>query len=377
MNYSKNESKTERSFLFRTKKWEVFLVILLALLLASCGPSPEEQTATAVALTAAAVTDTPTPIPTSTPTPTPTPIPYDLSILVADEDGVPIMDATVKLADVGEVGTQISDAVGQVSWDNLPGESVNISISAQGYFPIDLSKTIERGPNELAIVLEQDPYGLLPSKACAPGEKLVYVEDFQDGEAEGWPEIELQAQDWSLGPDPNTAEDIVLSRPAAIEGSAVYSDQEFGNSVWRIRFKPIGLPIYFFNWFWSFGGYAVDGTDVEWSAYQIWVHPPDVRVFRAQQPISTITLRDTKRSLESDVWHQLEVSIYNGKLEVWIDGAMFLTYNDPKPLPGGTMIFGAGLGEPLDPESIVYYNNISVCELTAPFTPMTTPEPNP
>ena len=353
------------------------IIAIIVSILAGCGPSPEEQAATAVALTAAAATDTPTPIPTSTPTLTPTPIPYNLSVLVTDEDGIPIIDATIVLAEIGNEDTQITDAVGQVTWDDLPGEIVNLSISAQGYFPTDMSKTIERGPNEFEVVLERDPYGLLPSEVCAPGENLLYVEDFQDGEAQGWPEIELQAQDWSLGPDPNAAEDIVLSRPAAIEGSAEFTGQEFGNSVWRVRFKAIGVPIYFFNWFWNTGRYAVDGTTVEWSAYQIWFHPPNIRVGRAQPPISSIALRDSLRMLESDVWHQLEVSTYNGTLEIWIDGARFLTYTDPQPLPGGTMVIGQGLGEPLDPESVVYYNNISVCELTAPFVPMPTPEPNP
>jgi hypothetical protein len=288
------------------------------------------------------------------------------------------MDANVVLAEVDEnAGTQTTDDSGRVAWYNLPGEVVSLAISAQGYLPTDISKTIERGPNELVAVMELDPYGLLPSEACAPGENLLYIEDFQDGEAQGWPEIELQAQDWSVGPDPIVVEDIVLSRSAAIEGSAELTGQDFGNSVWRVHFKAIGWPIYFFNWFWNSGGYAVDGTPVAWSAYQIWVHPPNVRVFRAQPPISSISLRDSLRMLESDVWHQLEVSTYNGTLEVWIDGARFLTYTDPQPLPGGTMIIGQGFGEPLDPESIVYYNNISVCELTGPFVPMPAPEPNP
>ena len=353
-------------------------IIAIVSVLVGCGPSPEEQTATAVALTAAAATNTPTPVPTSTPTPTPTPIPYDLSVLVTDGDGIPIMDATVVLAEVDEdAGTQTTDEVGQVAWYNLPGEIVNLSISAQGYLPTNMRKTIERGSNEIKFVLDRDPYGILPSEACAPGENLLYIEDFQDGEAQGWPEIDLQSQDWNVGPDPNAAEDIVLSRSVAVDGSAELTGQEFGNSVWRVHFKAIGWPIYSFNWFWNTGRYAVDGTTVEWSAYQIWVHPPNIRVFRGQPPISSISLRDSMRMLESDVWHQLEVSTYNGTLEIWIDGARFLTYTDPQPLPGGTMVISQGLGESQDPEYVVYYNNISVCELTAPFVPMLTPEPNP
>ena len=34
--------------------------------------------------------------------------------------------------------------------------------------------------------LSSDPNGLLPINACAPGEELIYLEDFQDGEAQDW-----------------------------------------------------------------------------------------------------------------------------------------------------------------------------------------------
>ncbi|MCJ7566563.1 MAG: hypothetical protein MUO58_03365 [Anaerolineales bacterium] len=78
--------------------------------------------------------------------------------------------------------------------------------------------------------------------------------------------------------------------------------------------------------------------------------------------------------MRSEVWHQLEISTYEGALEIWIDGVRFLTYNDPKPLPGGAITLGAGYGEPLDPQSVVYYDDLVVCELTAPFAPMPTPE---
>jgi len=368
------------------KIWIGLAIILIGAFLSSCGPSPEEQTATAVALTAAAATSTPTvtptftPTPTSThtPTPTPTPIPYDLSVLVTGDEDAPIVGAIVVLAEIGtEIGTQITDDVGQAFWYDLPEETVNLSISAQGYFPLEKTDSIKRGINQVAVVLERDPPGLLPSEACAPGERLLYIEDFQDGEAQGWPEIEYRAQDWDIGPGPDMPGDMVLFRPAEHEGGAEFHDQTFDNAVWRLQFMPIGMPIFHFDWHWA-KDYEVEEGTVRRSNYSLWFHPPDIRVFRSQRDLfPTINLRDVVRTMKRDVWHQIEISTYEGTLEVWIDGVRFLSYEDPKPLPGGIMTLGQGYEEPLDPQSIVYYDDIVVCELTAPFVPMPTPEPTP
>lgn len=355
-------------------------IILIGLLLSGCGPSPEEQTATAVALTAAAATDTPTPTltpsptPTSTPTPTPTPIPYDLSLVVIDENDIPIEGASVNLfVAESDEGIQTTDDSGQTTWTNLPGETVNLSIGAQGYFPIEVSETIERGPNQLNVVLERDPFGLLPSEACAPGERLLYIEDLQDGEAQQWPSIELRANGWNVETHPDTPGNIVISRLGEFEGGALFHGQTFDNAVWRLRFMPVGRPIFNFAWHLA-DAYEVDEGAVEWSSYAIWFHPPRINVFREQPPLSTVILREIERTMRSGEWHRLEIGTYEGVLEIWIDGVRFVTYEDPKPLPEGAIILGVGFGEALDPQSIIYYDDLVVCELTSPFVPMPTPE---
>ena len=62
--------------------------------------------------------------------------------------------------------------------------SGNLQVSAPGYHAASQPVTLERGPNELAVVLQRDPLGLAAADACAPDEKLLYIEDFQDGEAQ-------------------------------------------------------------------------------------------------------------------------------------------------------------------------------------------------
>jgi hypothetical protein len=79
--------------------------------------------------------------------------------------------------------------------------------------------------------------------------------------------------------------------------------------------------------------------------------------------------------MKSDVWHHLEISRYEGIFEIWIDGNSFLSYTDPKPLPEGYIHLSVGLGDPVDPESVMYYDDFVICELTAPFESKPTPEP--
>ena len=143
------------------KQIGLLIVVLVLIGLLGCGPSPE-----AVA-TMTAEAWTPTPPPTATPTP----IPYALTVKVVDAEGNPVPDASVVLAELGEdeMGTQTSDADGQVAWTDLPGENVSLSVQGQGYFAGEVSQAIERGPNEVTVSLEADPFGLLPSVACAPG----------------------------------------------------------------------------------------------------------------------------------------------------------------------------------------------------------------
>jgi len=50
-----------------------------------------------------------------------------------------------------------------------------------------------------------------------------------------------------------------------------------------------------------------------------------------------------------------------------------MIYQDPRPLPGGKL--GLYVAETTDAESVAYFDDVSICELTAPFVPMPTPEP--
>ncbi|MGB2963205.1 MAG: hypothetical protein WBB69_04390 [Anaerolineales bacterium] len=349
------------------------LVVLLAA--SGCGPSPEELAATSAAKTAAAVTDTPVPTPTQTPTPTPTPIPYDISVLVTGVEDGPLVGAAVLLDEIeGSAGQQITDDVGHAFWYDLPGETVSLSVSAQGYFPQDITEAINRGINQLTVNLERDPHGILPSEVCGPGEKLLYMEDFQDGEAQGWPEIDSRAQGWEIGPNPDVPGDIIVTN--TLESQDVFAFLQgfsFENAVWRARFMYSGDRQTTFVWHYLEEPYETEDGEVNDSRYIAIFGPDGFIAGRITYPLNHIHLAINQDFTTQDEWHDIEISTYDGVYEVWRDGIRMLFYTDPQPLPGGGIFLELDQSDGGE-QSIVYFDDFAVCELTAPFTPLSTPE---
>ena len=358
--------------------WIGLPVILIGVLSSGCGPSAEEQAATAVALTAAAATNTPTitptftSTPTTTPTPTPTPIPYDLSVLVTGDEDATLVGATVILAEIsGESGTQITDDVGQANWNDLPGETVTLSISAQGYFPAETSETIERGANQMTVVLERDPFGLLPIEACGPNEQILYIEDLQDGNADGWPEIELRAQGFDIGYHPDEPADNVIVFSGNFGGSSYLENILVNNVVWRAQFLIDGSAMVSFGWRVAPEPYETEEGTVTYSRYAL-NFEGGFYVLRITYPIRDVLVAGSPYKAKSGVWHSIEISIFEGRIEVWRDGFRLLAYTDPNPLPEGGIFLEA---LPFVDNTIVYFDDMALCELTEPFVPMPTPEP--
>jgi hypothetical protein len=300
-------------------------------------------------------------------------VPYDVSLVVTGEENAPIIGAYVVLEEVGdETGTQITDEVGQAFWYNLPGETVSLSISSQGYFPLDMTESVDRGINQIMVALERDPHGLLPSEACAPGEKLLYIEDFQDGEAQGWQEIEFRAQGWDLGPHPDSPGDKVVLALGTTESWVNLQGFTFENAVARIQLMPEGLVTSGIRWYLVEEPYEFQGDTIEWSSYDVFFELDGINIHRGQSPRRSVQLLGSRKILRGSAWHNIEIITYDGKLEFWVDGARLLVYQDPRPLPGGAL--NLWVNQSTDDRSVVYFDDISVCELTAPYVPMPTPE---
>lgn len=336
------------------------LLIMLAIVLLGCGLSPEEQAATSVALTQAAITSTPT----ITPTWTPTPVPYDLALLIRNRYGDPIVGASVA---VEGYGSQTTDAAGEVYWYDLPGDPVNLSIDARGYFPQTQTAPITRGRNQITITLDQDPHELLESQACTPSENLVYLEDFQNGHAQGWLIDEGVDVGQEIQPVPAPEGDMVLQWPPMYGGVIFLDEMHVENSVVRIWFMipknggfMIGINAIVVP-------YELSGKTVEYSAYTTFIDEEGAYGYREARPDVTDELVGRSRPISSGEWHLLEVSAFEGVFEIWVDQTRYLTYQDPSPLPGGTLRL-ANWKETED--GAVLFDDISICEMTEPFAPI-------
>jgi hypothetical protein len=347
----------------------IAIVSLLILILAACGPSSEELAATSAAETAAAATSTPTSTPVPTATPTPTPVPYDLSIIVTGEEDTPLVGAEVHIEEIeGEDGIQLSDEVGQVFWYDIPGGTVNLTVSAQGYFPSDVSEVIDRGITQLTINLERDPHGLLLDGVCAPGQKVLYIEDFQDGEAQGWSEeIKMRTMGWDIIPHPDSQGNLVLVNNHNYGAGAMLENVPFGPAVWHLQFMTDGKQIIRLEWHWKYD-YTDETGYVENSAYYARFEQPNTLVIDRQKGESDVGLFGlTPFSIKKGEWQTVDISTFEGRFEFWFNDQILVSYKDPDPLPAGDIVIG--LDEVVGDEQVLYFDNFVVCELTEPYTP--------
>jgi len=370
----------------KTKTLSLSILLVAVILLTACGPSAE-QIAT---MTASAWTPTPRPTATPTITPSPTPVPYDLTVKVTDADGNPIAGASVVFPESGNGDPVAADDAGQAAWSNLASPGGSLTVTAQGYLKGEQSLILERGPNEVVVKLERDPFGILPSEACASGEQLVYLEDFQDGEAQGWHGDE---NDQPVSRYVGSASDAEANSVWTIDATKIteYGDNAwlgasydngtagyFGDAVWRMRFMVSRSTAPTFGWHSAgpseFGGQEVTGTGY---AFHFWGAPYnqihlnrtifDVSGVLSDKDVVTGTF--TQAPMQ---WHQMELSSYQGHLQMWIDGKLEAEYTDSEPLPAGGI--GIWIGPFTDKSiTVLYFDNIAVCGLSAPFTSMFTP----
>lgn len=352
-----------------------FAVWIGVVLIASCGPT-EEEIAT---MTASAWTPTPTP----TVTPSPTPMPYDLTVTVTDAEGNPITGASAVFPESGNVEPVQVDGSGSVSWTNLHGPVGSVIVTAQGYFKAEQAIELQRGLNEASVTLERDPFGVLSSEACGAGESLLYMDDFQDGEAQGWNfayNTNAGAHYVASAPDAGTNSVLTIdANKITYYGGDAYlggnGSETFGDSVWRMKFMVSRPTAPSFVWRGS-GPLELGGqqfTHAQYGFYfaggisQVQLNRsleggPNVVVSNPR--LTTASFRQTEMQ-----WYQMEVSTYQGHTQLWIDGKKVMEYTDTVPLPPGNI--GIWIGAFTEPSTtVLYFDNISVCGLGAPFASM-------
>ena len=352
------------------------LTVLILVLLSSCGQPAATQ----------APADTPVPPPTETPLP-PTPEPLSLTVLVTDESGAPIPGAEIIFPEAGAYVPVQADQSGTFKWTDLKRETASLKILAPGYFPTEQVVTLQPGLNEASIALKFDPFSLLPSAACGTGETLLYMEDFQDGDAQNWRNGDpASAASMYVAPAPDDAANSVFifdaskmtPGPDAFLG-ANYAGvpSPFGDVVWRVRFMVNKVTAPTFNWHEAgpseFGGQAVDATRY---AFNFSSSSIDLRrtLFGLPGPLWDQSVDKGAFTQIPETWHWVEISSFQNHLQIWMDGKLRAQYQDPQPLPNGSI--GIWLGPIAEASTtMLYFDNMSVCGLSAPFTSMITPAP--
>lgn len=339
-----------------------FWNLALILILASCGPSAQDiSTMTASAWTS---TPPPTPLPTSTPLP-----PYDLTVIVLDELDVPLAGASLVFPESGD-GTPVHvNDQGQYVWNDLGGNQVSLTVSAQGYVDTQKSATIERGTNEIKVSLQRDPMGILPAEACAPGQNVLYIEDFQDGQAQDWGQLSLgvngdMPNGWTLVEENGNR---ILSHANAPSGAGdTLQAHTFDNFVWHIKYKVIGTDAdMFFMW-------RLSQSDTETKRYVVvvggGVNPWMVRFLDNAGGANPMNIGQTPLKLKEDQWYNFDIAYFDGVHQVWVDGVKIMEYVDPQPYPEGTIGFETHLDQ--GEVTQFFMDDLVVCELTEPYEPV-------
>ena len=298
-------------------------------------------------------------------------LPYELSTL-DNLDWIGLHDNAFKGALPGSL-TELNPRVFQFENTNLcePADPAFQGwldsipdLSRTGVICNEISTTHEE---PILLPTENDPYPISSKPACLPGEELLYLEDFQDGQAQGWPEIEFKAQEWRIEEDPLDSENLALNRPSTYDGSADLRNREFGDAVWRLKIMFPDAAIANFTWHLYDKPYLTEIGLIDFSGYSTWIHFPAIHVNRNIIPPADIALRWGGEDLHPYTWHLFEISTFQGTIEVWVDGEMFVEYTDPEPLRPGRIAIGVGMdGEP-ENHTKVYFDDFVICGLNSPF----------
>jgi hypothetical protein len=326
----------------------VSVLLLNVMFLNACGPS-EEAIAT---MTASAWTPTPEP------TLTPTPVPIDMEIALVDAQGKPFTMAYVMVNEIDMIPKLVDDQ-GKISFSNLSAQTVHLVINAQGYLPLEKEENLERGENTISIVIEEvDPDAILPEEACAPGQDVLYIEDFEDGEMQGWENINKPFWEFT-DIDGNTVLSARLI-PNQYTNSS-FTGHTFGSSVYHfdiLRPAEFARMSFYKNKTnddnsYIFGMTSVDsGTGISHQAAN-----PDEMYPVAQ--------KEMFRATAGERWETFSFADFEGILTVWVDDELLLIGGDPNPYPEGEM----WMEFTSEVDALVQMDNLVICGLTAEYEP--------
>ena len=226
---------------------------------------------------------------------------------------------------------------------------------------------------EIEVSPQDDPFALLLPEACTPDETPLYIEDFQDGKAQGWQDImagvDWNAQNgWAISSDETGNLFVTASQTTGFADDNL-QDHIFDNAVWRIKIKVVGRDAdMFLTWRIATTGPEDDTRYIVQLGGNVLI---DLSRLQKPEP-GHFSVTPTRYQMEQDRWYYFELSTYEGVTELWVDGQQLVSYTDPQPLPPGAIGLEVHLFE--GSKTVFYFDDISVCGLVAPFTPMPLPD---
>lgn len=82
-------------------------------------------------------------------------------------------------------------------------------------------------------------------------------------------------------------------------------------------------------------------------------------------------LLSVREAQPEDTWQQVAIAYYDGAVDVWVDGILFLGANDPEPIESGSIALEI---PPNGTPTSVSFDNMVVCSLSAPYAPPPPPD---
>jgi hypothetical protein len=336
----------------KMKKYLFFsLTTILILVLAACSPSASnggnssEPTATSVPAIS-------------------TSIPYDLTVKVTDQNGTPITWATGIVMVSGNNESKEATESGQLVWKNMEAPAESVSVSAQGYKPIQQALSMELGQNEVSIVLEADPAQLNPGKICQPGQKVLYVEDFEDGQAQDLDNIE--APKWSFAQAEDHGTVLEVNSPGGNASTTNWMD--FGNAVWMFDLSTSGMIDIDINWHIY---ETPEGANNGIARYFVVYKPGELFELDYLRPGDSQKLAEAESPIfQADTWHTFAIAYFNGALSVWVDGQQAMSAVQDIPIEKGKLGIKINSGT----QAEIQFDNFVVCGLNEAYAaPAVTP----
>lgn len=241
---------------------------------------------------------------------------YHLSILFGDGQVSVFLSSGKNLENLAVVSVQDPNPLppGGVSFESLTAPQVvldNLVVTGPRSAPVIV--TTEAPPPRIITTVPPQPRGQAPAYRQCEGEKLLYAEDFNDG----------QVQNWKLEPGWSVKDGQIRGEG---HGWARYPDAAWEDLTYYVIF---GLRE-------GRGGVHVSARVSGEGRYVAYLHPWGYGLSKeAGWKGKFDGLAGEEKGLDVNLWHTLAFAAHGARIEMALDGVQQFSVQDKDPLPEG------------------------------------------